>query len=249
MVVFAIPKESRAALADQLLGIDIGIKVVGLENFYEEIAGKVPLNLIDKFWVMEIIPRTSRKEYVDAKRVFDVFFSFIGLIFTLFIFPFVFLATKLDSRGPILYVQNRKGRGGRIFKFYKFRTMTATSDQYSVWRAGKDEQVTRVGKILKRTHIDEFPQFFNILKGDISFVGPRPEWDKLALEFEKKIPLYRYRYLVRPGFTGWAQINYKASASIKEAQDKFEYDLYYIKNRSFVLDISIIAKTVQLFFR
>ena len=249
LIVLAVPQESRVALSDLLSNIDIDIKVVGLEGFYEEVAGKIPLRLIDKFWVMEIIPRTSRKGYMIIKRTFDVFFSFLGLLATAIIFPLAALAIKIDSRGPVFYVQNRKGKGGRTFKFYKFRTMTATDEQYSVWRTGRDEQVTRVGKILKKAHIDEFPQFFNILRGDISFVGPRPEWDRLALDYEKKISLYRYRYLVRPGFTGWAQINYKASTSIKEAEEKFEYDLYYIKNRSFVLDISIIAKTIQLFFR
>jgi len=138
---------------------------------------------------------------------------------------------------------------GKDFDLYKYRTMLATKDQYLVFRADATDQVTRVGRVIKRLHIDEFPQFFNILRGDISFVGPRPEWKKLAEEYKKDIPFYKDRYLVRPGFTGWAQINYKASATAKEAREKFEYDLYYIKNRSFVLDMSIIAKTIQLFFR
>ncbi len=248
MVVFATPA-GRADLPEMFSGAGINTKVIGLPSFYEELTGKVPLNLIDKLWFMEIAPFTLRKNYVNAKRIFDIFFAAIGLVFAVIIFPFVYLAIKVDSPGPVLYVQKRKGKNGKVFNFYKFRSMYASDNQYSVWRVNDDEQITRAGKMLRKTHIDEFPQLINILRGDISFVGPRPEWEKLAVDYEKKIPLYRYRYLVRPGFTGWAQINYKASASVDEAREKFEYDLYYIKNRSFLLDISILLKTAQLFFR
>ncbi len=249
LVVFAIPAGTRRALADLVSRIDIGIKVTTIESVYEEMAGKISLELIDNIWMSDIVRRTSRQGYVNSKRIFDAVFAALGLAATAVIFPIVALAVKLDSKGPIFYIQKRKGKMGKVFNLYKFRTMTATDDQYSVFRAEAVNQVTRVGRIIKKIHVDEFPQFFNILRGDISFVGPRPEWEKLAADYEKEIPFYKYRYLVRPGFTGWAQINYKASATAKEAREKFEYDLYYIKNRSFLLDMSIITKTIQLFFR
>lgn len=247
-VVFAAPAD-RQDLPEAIAGLDINIKIFDITGFYEEIAGKIPLRLVNKLWIMEAIPRAPRKGYAAAKRTIDALFAFIALAVAAPFLPLVALAVKIDSPGPVLYVQKRKGRGGKIFHFYKFRTMTATKDQHLIFRANDENQVTGVGKVLRKTHIDEFPQLFNILRGDMSFAGPRPEWEKLAADYEKNIPLYRYRYLVRPGFTGWAQINYKASASIKEAREKFEYDLYYIKNRSFLLDISILLKTLQLFFR
>lgn len=249
LVIFAIPAAARPALSDLISKIDIGTKITSLESFYEELTGKISLDLIDNVWMSDIVRRTSRAGYINGKRIFDVIFSIIGLAVTAVLFPFIALAIKLDSPGPVFYVQKRKGKMGKDFDLYKYRTMLATKDQYLVFRADATDQVTRVGRVIKRLHIDEFPQFFNILRGDISFVGPRPEWKKLAEEYEKDIPFYKDRYLVRPGFTGWAQINYKASATAKEAREKFEYDLYYIKNRSFVLDMSIIAKTIQLFFR
>ena len=249
LVIFAIPAAARQPLADLVSNIDINTKITSLESFYEEMTGKVSLDLIDNVWMSDIVRRTSRVGYVNFKRSFDILFSFVGLAATAILFPFVALAVKLDSKGPVFYIQKRKGKMGKVFDLYKFRTMTATDDQYSVFRADAANQVTRVGRIIKKIHVDEFPQFFNILRGDISFVGPRPEWEKLAADYEKEVPFYKYRYLVRPGFTGWAQINYKASATAKEAREKFEYDLYYIKNRSFLLDIAILAKTVQLFFR
>jgi exopolysaccharide biosynthesis polyprenyl glycosylphosphotransferase len=224
-------------------------KTSGLENFYEEITGKVPLDMIGQGWIMEKISGKDDGNYRIVKRVFDIALSLCGLAATAVIFPLIFLAIKADSPGPVFYVQKRKGRCGKEFLLYKFRTMTATADQHIVWRGNDATQVTRAGRVLKKAHIDEFPQFFNILKGDLSFAGPRPEWEKLACDYEKEIPFYRCRYFVQPGITGWAQINYRASNSLQEAREKFEYDLYYIKNRSFLLDVAIIAKTVQLFFR
>lgn len=247
LAVFAAPV-GRDNLPEMIFEYN-DIKIISLADFYEELTGKVPLDLIDKVWFAQIMPRSVRKNYINSKRALDIFLAIIGLFFLAIIFPFVYLAIKVDSSGPVLYIQRRKGKNGKIFNFYKFRSMYATNNQYSIWRVNNDNQITGVGKILRKTHIDEFPQLINIFKGDISFVGPRPEWDKLGADYEKRIPLYRYRYLLRPGFTGWAQIKYKASSSVDETREKFEYDLYYIKNRSFILDMVILLKTIQLFFR
>jgi len=250
LVVFAVdPGSEKSFLRGALADVFLKVKTVSVESFYEEIAGKISLNLIDEAWIMNNVSKVDRRNYVVAKRIFDVVFSLCGLAMTAIIFPLVYLAIMIDSGGPVFYIQERKGRGGKPFLFYKFRTMTVTPDQHLVLRANDIRYVTRVGRIIKKFHIDEFPQFYNILKGDLSFVGPRPEWNKLAVDYEKGIPFYKYRYFSQPGFTGWAQINYKASVSVKEAREKFEYDLFYIKNRSFFLDISIIVKTLQLFFR
>ena len=250
LVIAALPRDrDRFSSLIDAVGERMKIRIIGQDKFYEEIAGKVPLGAIDSLWVAESLSRTDSQNYVIAKRLFDVAFSLVMVAITAIIFLPTALAIKIDSPGPVFYVQRRKGKNGKIFSFYKFRTMTAAKNQHSVWRANNEEQITRVGRFLRKTHIDEFPQFFNILRGELSVVGPRPEWDKLAVDFEQKIPFYRYRYLVKPGFTGWAQINYKASASVKEAAEKYEYDLYYIKNRSFWTDIAIVLKTLQLFFR
>ena len=251
LLVVAAPARDRNQFSGLVaaVGNDLRIKIVGLESFYEETASKTSLALADEVAMAQNFSNNDQKPYIIAKRIFDAALALIALAAVVVIFIPTALAIKIDSRGPVFYVQKRKGKGGKIFNFYKFRTMTATKDQHLIFRANDESQVTRAGKVLRKTHIDEFPQLFNILRGDMSFVGPRPEWDKLAVDYEKNIPLYRYRYLVRPGFTGWAQINYKASASVEEAAEKFEYDLYYIKNRSFWMDISILIKTAQLFFR
>jgi len=184
------------------------------------------------------------------KRGLDVLFSFAGLLITAILFPFIALAIKIDSPGSVFYTQERIGKDRKNLTLYKFRTMKVSGDQdKKLWREKDPGQITRVGRILRRIHLDEFPQFWSILKGDLSFVGPRPEWVELAKIFEKEIPFYSQRYLVRPGFTGWAQLNFPPSTSVEEAKEKFQYDLYYIKNRSFFLDLGIILKTIRIIFR
>jgi len=250
LIIFASRPENRNLLLGNVFS-DLALKteIIGLEKFYEETTGKIPLSFIDEEWIVENISKSDKRNYLLVKVIFDYILSFVGLAATVIIFPIIYLAIRIDSAGPIFYIQERRGKGGEFFKLYKFRTMKATDDQFSVWRVHNEDQITRTGRILKKFHIDEFPQFYNILKGDLSFVGPRPEWEKLAIEYEKEIPFYRYRYLVRPGFTGWAQINYPPSSSLGEAREKFAYDLYYIKNSSFLMDVAIILKTIQLFFR
>ena len=249
IIVAAKPGAEESLVGGLLTDIALKIKTVSLEDFYEETAGKVPLRLIDEVWILDNISKSNRKNFRIAKRIFDIAVSLIGLAVTVVVSPFIVAAIKIDSPGPVFYAQKRKGKGGKEFLLYKFRTMTATPEQYLIPRAHDAGQITGAGMILKKTHLDEFPQFYNILKGDLSFVGPRPEWEKLAGEYEKEIPFYRYRYLVPPGFTGWAQINFPPSNSILEARGKFEYDIYYIKNGSFMFDVAIILKTIQLFFR
>jgi lipopolysaccharide/colanic/teichoic acid biosynthesis glycosyltransferase len=174
----------------------------------------------------------------------------LGLLFfavTIVLFPFIAVAIKIDSKGSIFYKQERVGKNRKVFTVYKFRTMQEITNQdKEIWREKKENQVTRVGNFLRRFHLDELPQCISVLKGSLSFVGPRPEWEKIDEIFQKEIPFYDLRYLEQPGFTGWAQINFKPSLSVKEAMEKFEYDLYYIKNKSLVLDVEIVLKTLRL---
>jgi len=225
------------------------LNFINFTDFYETLTKKVPIEAVNELWLLENISRVERKIDEILKRGFDVIFSLLGISITLLLFPFIALAIKIDSSGPVSYTQKRVGRDGEIFTLYKFRTMKVSKNQdKELWREKDPEQITRVGKILRKFYLDELPQFLNILKGDMSFVGPRPEWLELVEIFEKEIPFYSLRYIVRPGLTGWAQLNFPASTSIGEAKGKFQYDLYYIKNRSFFFDLEIILKTVRLIF-
>jgi len=230
--------------------LPLKLNYISLDNFYENLTKKVPIEMIDEVWFLENLSRSEKRTEEILKRGFDVLFSFAGLLITAILFPFIALAIKIDSPGSVFYTQERIGKDRKNLTLYKFRTMKVSGDQdKKLWREKDPGQITRVGRILRRIHLDEFPQFWSILKGDLSFVGPRAEWEKLARIFEKEIPFYSQRYLVRPGFTGWAQINFPASASVEEAKEKFEYDLYYIKNRNFFLDLGIILKTINIILR
>lgn len=250
-IIFASdPHKNGEMIREIFTGLPLKLNYISFDSFYENLTKKVPIEVIDEIWFLENLSRTERRIDEILKRGFDVLFSVIGLLITAILFPFIALAIKIGSSGSIFYPQKRVGKDKKIFTLYKFRTMKEDLNQdKEFWREKDPTQLTRVGKFLRRIHLDEFPQFWSILKGDLSFVGPRPEWEKLARIFEKEIPFYSQRYLIRPGLTGWAQLNYPASTSIKTAKEKFEYDLYYIKNRSFFLDLGIILKTIRIIFR
>ncbi len=171
----------------------------------------------------------------------------IGLVLSLPIAILAAIAVKLDSRGPIFYKQERIGRNGRLFNVIKFRSMKidAEADGTPIWAAPDDERTTRVGSIIRKLRIDEIPQFWNIIKGEMNFVGPRPERPHFVRQLAKEIPFYEHRHLVAPGLTGWAQIKYPYGASVADAIQKLQYDLYYIKNQSLVLDMMIVFETVK----
>ncbi len=250
-IVFSFNIYESKELCQQIFSnLPLELNFVSFNRFYETITGKIPLNTIDELWFLENISQAKRRTYELAKRSFDVFFSIFGLVLTGIIFPFVALAVKIDSKGPILYSQKRVGLKEKEFNFYKFRTMiTDAEEQGPQWASKDDPRITRVGKFLRITHLDEFPQFWNILKGELSFVGPRPERPEFVEKLKKEIPYYDIRHLIKPGFTGWAQIKYQYGASVKEAEEKLSFDLFYIKNRSFFFDLAILFKTIQLVFR
>lgn len=225
--------------------LPLGIMVVSFPDFYEMIFEKTPLEDVGEQWFVENVS-TRRPFYDRVKRLTDVV---LAALFFIILSPFmllIWLAVTLTSRGPAIFMQQRIGKNGMPFTLYKFRIMIANHSG-SPWTVKNDPRLTPVGKFLNVTHMNEFPQLVNILRGDISFTGPRPESAELVAQYQK-FPFYEMRHVVKPGLTGWAQINYKPSASLEEAFEKLKYDLYYIKNRSLFLDLLIILKTIRYLF-
>jgi exopolysaccharide biosynthesis polyprenyl glycosylphosphotransferase len=185
-----------------------------------------------------------------SKRIFDNIFALLGLTVTSPLFPIIALLIKIDSRGPVLYRQIRLGEGEKEFSLYKFRTMKqdAETGTGAIWAKEKDSRVTRIGSILRKTRLDELPQFINVLKNDMSFIGPRPERPEFVKKLKQTIPYYTMRHFVKPGITGWAQVKYRYGASVEDSMEKLRYDLYYIKNLSLALDLLIIIDTIKVVF-
>lgn len=219
--------------------------VMNFSDFYESIFGKVPVDEVEERWFVEHIVNHQRI-YDAAKSVLDFLFSLVfGILFLPFIILFAILI-RLSSKGPAIYRQKRVGKNGMVFTLYKFRTMLHNGTG-PLWTEAHDKRVTPFGKFLRFTHLDELPQLWNIVRGDISVTGPRPERVELVEQYQK-FPFYEIRHLVKPGLTGWAQINFKPSASLEEAREKLEYDIYYVKNRSFLLDLFVILRTLRYLF-
>jgi exopolysaccharide biosynthesis polyprenyl glycosylphosphotransferase len=183
-----------------------------------------------------------------VRRMLNRFLALTGLIVSLPIALLTAILIKLDSKGDIFYRQERVGKNGRLFHVIKFRSMKtdAEADGKPVWALKEDDRVTRVGRVIRKLRIDEIPQFWNILKGEMSFVGPRPERPHFVSQLSEEIPFYEYRHLVAPGLTGWAQIKYPYGASVEDARQKLQFDLYYIKNQTIVLDLIIFFETIKI---
>lgn len=179
-------------------------------------------------------------------KAMDITFGLLGMLLLLFILPVLALLIYLDSPGPIFYSQERVGYQGKKFRMHKFRSMRTDAEHpgHAIWASKNDARVTRIGRLLRAIHLDELPQVFNILRGEMSLIGPRPEREEYILELEKANPLYRRRLTVKPGLTGWAQVNYGYGSTSKDELEKLQYDLYYIEHQSFMLDIVILLKTI-----
>ena len=250
-IVFALNARKNEELIKQIFStLPLKLNFINFPSFYESVTKKIPLEAIDEIWFLENLSRAEKRIDEISKRVFDILFSLVGLLIIAILFPFIILFIKVDSQGPVFYAQKRMGKDGKIFTLYKFRTMIADAEKEGFqWALPNDHRITRAGKVLRTLHLDELLQFYNILKGDISFVGPRPERPEFVEQLKKEIPYYEIRHLIKPGLTGWAQINYHYGASVGEAKEKLQYELYYIKNRSFFLDLGIILKTIRIIFR
>ncbi|MBI5352877.1 MAG: sugar transferase, partial [Chloroflexi bacterium] len=230
-----------------------GIEVIRMPIMYEELTQRVPVEHLESDWVIRSFVDQVRVSgaYELLKRLMDIVGGLFGVLIFVITFPFVAIAIVLESGFPIFYTQDRLGKGGRVFKILKYRSMFQDAEVDGEVKATMedDPRVTRVGNFLRRTRVDEIPQFLSVLTGEISLVGPRAERSELVAEFQKQIPFYRARLLVKPGLTGWAQINYGYVATVRETVVKLEYDLYYIKHRTLGMDINIVLRTVGTVLR
>jgi len=225
-----------------------GVSVTDSASFAERITGRVKLDLMESDWLV-FAPGFRRGRLRSfAKRGTDLVYSTLILAAALPFLPLIALLVKLDSPGPILYRQSRVGLNGRVFEIYKFRSMRndAEADGKAQWARVADDRITRLGHFLRRSRLDELPQLLNVLKGDMSMVGPRPERPEFTKELAAMLPLYAKRHTIRPGLTGWAQINYPYGASIDDTREKLEYDLYYVKNYSLFLDLVVLIQTARI---
>jgi exopolysaccharide biosynthesis polyprenyl glycosylphosphotransferase len=247
-LIVAISGQMQGSMFQALLDAqEIGVEITRMPVAYEELLGRVPIRYLEADWILRsFVDQTRANVYFEmAKRLVDVVGALVGMLILLPMLPFIALAIVLDSGFPVFYLQTRMGKGGRLYKMIKFRTMTqnAEPDGQPKWAEENDSRATRVGNFLRKTHLDEFPQFVNVLRGEMSLVGPRAERPELVDWFQQHVPFYRARLLVKPGLTGWAQVNQNYAATIDETIFKLEHDLYYIKRRSLTMDINILLRT------
>lgn len=252
-IIVAISGEMQGATFQTLLDAqESGVEITRMPVVYEELTSRVPIKILETDWLLRSFADDTRVSsfYEVGKRILDVAGGVIGSLILLLILPFVGIATLLDDGWPIFYTQTRLGKGGHPYEIIKFRTMIkdAEADGKPQWASEDDERATQVGRILRKTRIDEWPQFLNVLRGEMSLVGPRAERPKLVEHFQRHVPFYRARLLVKPGISGWAQINFSYAASIEETITKLEYDLYYIKHRNLWLDLTILLRTPGTMF-
>jgi exopolysaccharide biosynthesis polyprenyl glycosylphosphotransferase len=226
----------------------LGVEVSNFVEFFESVYQKTPLEEIDGNQLIEQIKIPDRI-YDFLKRIIDIILAlFLIIIFIPFMLVSICLIKISSPKESVFFKQKRVGQYNKPFVIYKLRTMiTQAEKEGPLWTEENDKRITKLGKILRRLYLDETPQLYNILKGELSFVGPRPERIELV-QLYQKLPYYHLRHLIKPGLTGWAQINYKPSASVEEAFEKLKYDIYYLKHRSLILDLLIILKTIRLFF-
>ncbi len=249
-IIFALDSGEHDKLLE-LIGIcdeEVNFKIV--PDLYDAISGQARTNQIYGFPLIEIMPEIMKPWEKVAKRLIDIIVSLIVLILGLPLWLLVAILIKIDSKGPVIYKQERVGKDGKIFTLYKFRSMFENAEALTgpTWATKNDPRVTRVGRILRKLHLDEIPQFFNVLKGDMSLIGPRPERPVFVERLSKEIPLYKRRLKVKPGITGWAQVKYKYDESIEDVKKKLQYDLFYIENMSLRMDFKIIAYTILHIF-
>ena len=224
------------------------VSFVSLPSFYEIVTGKVPIQAITEMWFLENLSEGNKKWFDFFKRSYDIFIAFFILIITALFWPIIGLILKIENKEPIFFVQTRAGRYNKPFRLIKFRTQRSMMSNPAP-AVKNDSRTTRVGMFLRRARIDEIPQVINILRGEMSFIGPRPERPELIKDLEKSIPFYHERLLVKPGLTGWDQVSGEYHSPSKEdTLKKLQYDLFYIKNRSVYLDLSIVLKTIATIF-
>lgn len=253
-IIVAITRGIRGELIQALIECgNRGIQITSMTALYEEISGKVAVEHIGANWVpyLPLRGESSLRPLRFVKRVLDLIVALIALTISVPLYPMIALAISLDNPGPILYLQDRVGQRGKRFRVIKFRSMIvgAEEDGKARWATESDVRITRVGRFLRKTRLDELPQLVNVLRGEMSVIGPRPERPEFIDQLEKQIPFYRLRLQVKPGLTGWAQVQHRYAGSLKESLTKLQYDLYYIKHQSLYLDLLILWKTLGVVLR
>jgi sugar transferase (PEP-CTERM system associated) len=247
-VIVAMPDRRGTIPMPELLKLRMeGVKIEEATSWLEKISGKIEVENLNPSWLVFGEGFRRSTPFIMMRRVVSFVISLIGLILALPLFPLIMLAIRLDSKGPVFYTQTRVGKAGRVFKVKKFRTMRqdAEAENGPQWAGNGDPRVTRVGKFLRSSRLDEIPQLWCVLKGDMAFVGPRPERPEFIEMLSKEIPYYGVRHIVRPGLTGWAQVKYKYGSTVADSREKLQYDLFYIKNASIGLDLLIMFLTVK----
>jgi len=227
-----------------------GVQFVDMSKLYEDIFDRIPISFVKQQWLIDNVSLPSKPTYDFLKRVFDVSIAFVLGTISLILYPFVILALKLDDGGAIFSIQERIGKNNQRIKLIKFRTM-AIADDGGKWNSGIENKVTRVGEFLRKSRVDELPQLWNVLQGSVSLIGPRSEFHNAVSEYEKEIPYYNIRHLIKPGLSGWAQIygeHPHHGIDVLKTENKLSYDLYYVKNRSFLVDLKIALLTIKTLF-
>jgi sugar transferase (PEP-CTERM system associated) len=248
-VIVAMPDRRGTLPVEELLDLRLGgVKVEEATSWLEKITGRIEVEQLYPSWLIFADGFRFSTTFRLLRRALNFSVALLGLILASPLLPFIVIAVRLDSTGPILYRQQRVGRGGQVFYCYKFRTMRvdAEADTGATWASDDDPRITRVGKFLRSSRLDEIPQLWCVLKGDMHFVGPRPERPEFVEWLSKEIPYYGVRHVVRPGITGWAQVQYKYGNTLADAREKLQYDLFYIKNASLGLDLLIMFQTIKI---
>jgi sugar transferase (PEP-CTERM system associated) len=246
-VIVAMPDRRNTLPVEELLDLRLaGVKVEEATSWLEKISGRIEVEQLNPSWLIFSDGFSFRRGFM--RHLLSTIVAFVGLVLSLPLLPFVMLAIKMDSTGPIFYRQKRVGIAGSHFYCYKFRTMRedAEADTGATWAWDDDPRITRVGKFLRTSRLDEIPQLWCVLKGDMAFVGPRPERPEFVEWLSREIPYYGVRHAVRPGITGWAQVQYKYGNTLEDAREKLQYDLFYIKNASLGLDLLIMFQTIKI---
>jgi sugar transferase (PEP-CTERM system associated) len=247
-VIVATPDRRGTIPMRELLQLRMqGVKIEEATTYLEKMSGRIEVENLYPSWLVFGAGFRFGSTFLLVRRTLSLIISLAGLILALPLFPLIVLAIRLDSRGPVFYSQARVGKAGRVFNVVKFRTMRQDAEAANgpQWAGDNDPRITRIGRFLRSSRLDEIPQLWCVLKGDMAFVGPRPERPEFVEWLSKEIPFYGVRHMVRPGLTGWAQVKYKYGSTVEDAREKLQYDLFYIKNASLGLDLLIVFQTVK----
>jgi sugar transferase (PEP-CTERM system associated) len=247
-VILSLNERRGCTPIDQLLQLKFsGVRVADVHSMFEKVTGKILLTNLEPSWLFLSAGFRKSRFLLTSKRCVDIVVSLLGIIIGLPLMGVIALAIWLETGSPVLFRQERVGLGQELFTILKFRSMSQTAEAGGAsWAQNDDPRITRVGRVLRKYRLDEMPQLFNVLRGEMSFVGPRPEQTKLCKMLEEMIPMYWRRHSVRPGITGWAQVKYQYGSTVEDAKHKLEYELYYIKNLSLKLDLAIILATFKV---